>query len=112
MVATTDVVMEHAEIVKRDVRKLRTPRNLAESPYTFCGRFKPLVDLYVSTIGHFDTGQLESDICCVRRAACCDEQMTAFELFFRAVLFNNDFDCLTGLSRYRFDLCIENKADT
>src|SRR5204863_1488825 len=103
--ATTEIVTEYPEIVKRDVRKLRAACNFAERPNTLGCCFQPLIDLNVSAICQFNASEFQSDICCVWSAARCDKQMTTLQRLFHTVLLNNNLDSLPRLSRYTFHRC-------
>src|SRR6266478_4215589 len=62
-----------------NVGKLRAACYLADRPNSGRCRLKPLIDLHISTIREFHTGQLQSHTLCVRSAAQCNQQMSALE---------------------------------
>jgi hypothetical protein len=56
VVTATEIIPKYSKIIERDVRKLRTACNLAESPDALRCRFKPLIDLYISAVCELNTG--------------------------------------------------------
>src|SRR5262245_56613819 len=91
--------------------KLGATRYLAQRPNTGCRCLKPLIDLHVSPIRQFDASQFQSNICCVRSTARCDQQMTALQRRVHAILFDKNSYCLARLSRCGLDACIKNNVD-
>jgi hypothetical protein len=69
-------VVDHAKVINANVSKLRATGYLADRPNPRRCGLQALIHLDESTVSHFNAGQLESDIFCVRYSASRDQQMS------------------------------------
>src|ERR1700728_441478 len=81
--------MDDAKIIHADMCKLRTACNLTDRPHAVRRRLQPFVYFDVSTIGQFDSSQVQSERLSVWDAASRHEHMTALHSFLTSVLVHN-----------------------
>ena len=76
------VVSDHAEIIERDVSKLRTARAIPHRPHPRRGGVQSLVDFDVATRIQLDSGRFEPDLLRVRSPSNRDQQVATFYRLF------------------------------
>ena len=74
-VAASQVVANHAIVVVRDMRKLRTACHFTNRRHTRRCCFQPFVYADIPSISQFDARQFEPDVAGIRRAASRYQQM-------------------------------------
>src|SRR5262249_48175320 len=106
------IIPNDSKIIEGDVSEVWTARAVAHGPDALCCRLEPLIDFDVTTIRDYDSGQLQADTVSVGSSAGRDQNMRAFQAFFRSGLDNSKFNQRTGLPLNTRDLGAHQQVDS
>jgi hypothetical protein len=97
-IAAVQVVVNDAEIVKGDVRKLRAARAIAHRPDIIARGLQPFVDFDEPVLVELNAGQLETDSIGVRRSARRNQKVGTLDSALTLPVIRVDSDAIAGAS--------------